>query len=357
MTPLYPHLLRRIIADGPLTVAQYMQECLLHPDHGYYSTRDPFGADGDFITAPEISQMFGELIGLALAQTWLDQGAAPDITLAEIGPGRGTLMADILRATKPVPGFHAALDLHLIEASPTLRALQKSKLSSIKTTWHDEIHTLPDQPLFLVANEFFDALPIRQFMRDKTGWRERRIGIAPDQDPPKLAFGLNDMAPQPALNHRLHDTKDGDLVEFCPAASAIMAEIDARLHTYGGCALVIDYGDWSGIGDTLQALSNHSFTDPLDHPGRDDLTAHVDFSALARGRQSATTKLTSQGDFLHRLGIAERTEALAKNLRGDALTDHIAAYHRLTDGDKMGTLFKVIGFFPENAAPPAGLTR
>lgn len=351
VTPLYAHLLRHIAADGPLTIAAYMNDCLLHPEHGYYSTRDPFGAAGDFITAPEISQMFGELVGLSLAQSWLDQGAPQRFTLAEIGPGRGTLMADILRATRSVPGFHAAMELHLVEASATLRDIQKTTLHPAKATWHLQITELPEQPLFLVANEFFDALPIRQFIREGTNWRERRVGASNNT----LEFGLTEAAPNLALNHRLQDTKDGDLVEVCPAAPAIMAEITARIAAHGGAALIIDYGDWRGTGDTLQALSNHAFTDPLANPGADDLTAHVGFADLVRGTPTAHSKLTTQGTFLHHLGIAERTQALAKNLSGDALVTHIDAYHRLTDDDKMGTLFRVIGVFPENTAAPAGL--
>jgi len=351
MTPLTPHLLRLIAANGPLSIADYMNTCLLHPDHGYYSTRDPFGAKGDFVTAPEISQMFGELIGLSLAQSWLDQGAPTPFTLAEIGPGRGTLMADILRATAKIPGFHTALHLHLVEASPTLRIVQRTTLQAHNVTWHDHITTLPNQPLFLVANEFFDALPIRQFLRDGTGWRERRIGASNDA----LEFGLTDRADQPALNHRLSDTKDGDLVEICPAAPTIMQEINTRIATFGGVALIIDYGDWHSLGDTFQALSNHAFSDPLANPGADDLTAHVDFRALVRGINTAHTNLTTQGVFLHRLGIGARAQALAAPLSGAALETHIDAFHRLTDDDKMGTLFKVIGLYPKGAPPPAGL--
>jgi len=351
MTPLYRHLLRQISVDGPLTIADYMQTCLLHPDHGYYTTRDPFGTAGDFITAPEISQMFGELIGLSLAQCWLGQGAPSPFTLAEIGPGRGTLMADLLRATAKVPNFHASLHLHLVEASPALRTIQRSTLSSVEITWHDTVTTLPEQPLFLVANEFFDALPIRQFLRDGDGWRERRIGARNDT----LEFGLTDISPQPALAHRLTDTKTGDMVETCATAPAIVAAIDRRISAFGGTALIIDYGDWSSTDDTFQAMSSHAFSNPLAHPGDDDLTAHVDFAALVHGIACAHTELTPQGDFLHHLGIGTRAQTLAANLGGDALVTHMAAYHRLTDADKMGTLFKVIGLHPEGTAPPAGL--
>ena len=177
MTDLRAHLIRRITAGGPISVAEYMTECLTHPDMGYYATRDPLGKAGDFITAPEISQMFGELIGLSLAQSWLDQGAPSPFVLAEAGPGRGTLMADILRATRSVPGFHDGLDLHLIEISEPLKAIQQNTIGRDDITWHDSVASLPDLPLFLIANEFFDALPIRQFQRDGDGWRERQIGV------------------------------------------------------------------------------------------------------------------------------------------------------------------------------------
>ena len=211
MTKLGALLAQRIAATGPMTLADYMADCLMHPQFGYYATRDPFGASGDFTTAPEISQMFGELIGLCLAQTWMDQGAPAQITLAEIGPGRGTLMADALRATRGVVGFHAALSVHFIETSPTLRKRQAEAVPD--ATWHDSIETLPQAPLYLVANEFFDALPIRQFTRDKAGWREHMVGVQGDT----LLMGLSAPAPIALLEDRLSDTKEGDIVEHCPA--------------------------------------------------------------------------------------------------------------------------------------------
>ena len=205
-------LISQITADGPMRLDAYISTCLLHPDHGYYTTRTPFGTAGDFTTAPEISQMFGELIGLALAQAWIDQGAPAPFTLAELGPGRGTLMADILRACKKVPKFTDAVQIVLLEASPALRAEQGEALSGYEPTWIDDITELPQQPTFLIANEFFDALPIRQFVRDGTRWRERQVGV---QDG-VLVFGLGPAQPQPALAHRMEDTADDDLVEDCP---------------------------------------------------------------------------------------------------------------------------------------------
>ncbi|MBE1296617.1 MAG: class I SAM-dependent methyltransferase [Rhodobacteraceae bacterium] len=351
---LLNHLIARIDIDGPLSLADYMAECLLNPKYGYYSTRDPLGASGDFITAPEISQMFGELIGLCLAQTWLDQGCPAPFTLAELGPGRGTLMADLLRATRAVPGFHDALDLHLVEASPALRQLQSDTLKDYAPNWHDGIETLPQQPLFAVANEFFDALPVRQFLRDGIGWRERRVGLSDGA----LSFGLGPIVEQSALSHRIEDTQDGDLVELCEAAAPITGAISERIAAHGGTALIIDYGDWRSLGDTLQALRNHAPCDPLEASGMSDLTTHVDFETLCVAAESAGcafSRLTPQGVFLERLGITDRARALAAALQGDALKNLIAAHRRLTHPEEMGNLFKVLGLYPATATPPPGL--
>ncbi|UWQ75966.1 class I SAM-dependent methyltransferase [Leisingera sp. M658] len=351
---LADHLAARIQADGPMSVAAYMGECLLHPQYGYYTTRDPLGAQGDFITAPEISQMFGELIGLALAQCWLDQGAPAPFTLAELGPGRGTLMADLLRATRGVPGFHAAMQIKLIEASPKLRRTQANTLEAYAPEWLDTVDALPDQPLLLVANEFFDALPIRQFIRSGGHWSERRIGLTDG----RLAFGLSPAAPQPALDHRLPDTQEGDLVEICDAAAPVTQAIASRIAAHGGAALIVDYGDWRALGDTLQALHAHKPADPLQAPGEADLTAHVDFEVLATAAKTAGcayTRLTPQGVFLERLGITDRARALAAPLQGEPLDSLIAAHRRLTHPDEMGNLFKVLGLYPSTAAPLPGL--
>ncbi|MFZ3580940.1 class I SAM-dependent methyltransferase [Loktanella sp. DJP18] len=334
-----------------MTLADFMAACLLDPVHGYYTTRDPLGRGGDFITAPEVSQMFGELIGLCLAQSWVDQGAPDAFALAEAGPGRGTLMADILRATKGVPGFHAAARAHLIEASPTLRAAQATRVP--EAVWLDRTDDLPDLPLYLVANEFCDALPVRQFRRDGAGWREVVVGL---QDA-TLSFGLTEAAPLAALSHRLDDTRDGDVVELCPALAPFAATLGDRIARHGGAALIIDYGDWTSLGDTFQAVRDHAATDPLADPGAADLTAHVDFAAIAAACAPARhTRLTPQGVFLERLGIAQRAQALAAGLTGQALEAHITAHRRLTHPAEMGDLFKVIGIYPDGAAPPPGLT-
>ena len=351
MTALEAILKTEITAQGPMSVSDYMTTCLFHPEHGYYSTRDPFGSAGDFVTAPEISQMFGELIGLSLAQVWMDQGQPLKVALAELGPGRGTLMADILRTIRAVPDFAEACEVHLIEASPHLRGVQKETLKGFEPIWHDTAQSLPvDLPLYCVANEFFDALPIRQMIRDGDGWRERKIGLASDA----LTFGLSEKAPLSALSHRLADTKDGDLIETCAAAPLVMQTLGARIEANAGVALIFDYGDWRSLGDTLQAVHKHEKVDPLFEPGQSDLTAHVDFEALHSDLPCRYSRLTPQGICLERLGITVRAQALAKKLSGPALDQHIAAHRRLTHPDEMGTIFKTLALFPNGANPPPG---
>lgn len=349
MTPLAQVLAARIRAHGPMSLADYMAECLLHPVHGYYTTQNPFGTAGDFITAPEISQMFGELLGLCLAQAWVDQGAPDPFTLAELGPGRGTLMADILRATKGVPGFHAAMRVVLVEASPRLRAVQAQALQAFAPVWVGSLQDLPPHPLFVIANEFFDALPIRQFERAGLGWRERLVGLTGDV----LAFGLGPVVPIAGLKDRLDDTGEGQIIELCPAAPAIMAEIAARMADKGA-ALIIDYGGWQSLGDTFQAVQGHQPVDPFANPGQADLTAHVDFAALTAFAHPLAHAYTTQGALLSALGIAQRSAHLAQNLSGAALQSHLSATQRLTARDEMGSLFKVLALHPAHHPAPPG---
>jgi NADH dehydrogenase [ubiquinone] 1 alpha subcomplex assembly factor 7 len=334
-----------------MRLSDYMAECLLHPDHGYYATRDPLGQAGDFITAPEISQMFGELLGLALAQNWLDQGAPAPFALAEPGPGRGTLMADVWRATRAVPGFHAAARVHLIEASGPLRAIQAHRLAGLPVTWHDSVDTLPDLPLWLIANEFFDALPIRQFHRDKAGWREVMVGV----EAGALVRGLSAPAPLSLLDHRLDDTDPGEVVEICPAAAQVMDMVAVRIARHGGAALIVDYGGWRSRGDTFQAVQGHAQVDPLAKPGQADLTAHVDFQALAGAAPGLTrSRLIPQGVLLNRLGITLRAEQLAGAMGDVQLAQHRAALHRLTDPAEMGSLFQALALVRPGAPLPPG---
>ena len=347
MSALRDILLRQIEIDGPMSVAAYMQTCLLHPEHGYYTTRDPFGVAGDFTTAPEISQMFGELLGLSLAQSWMDQGAPEDAILVELGPGRGTLMRDMLRAGKAA-GFGP--EVHLIEASGVLRDMQRDTLDGTPITFHETTQTLPSKPLFFIANEFFDALPVRQFIRSGDGWSERLIGA---QDG-ALAFGLSAPAPLADLEGRLGDTKDGDLVEICAQAGPIMADLTAQITAHGGAGIVVDYGDWRALGDTFQAVKSHEKTDPLSAPGTADLTAHVAFEALANAATCPSSQMVPQGVLLERLGITARAQALAETLSGEALASHIAAHRRLTHSQEMGQLFKAIAFAATAETLPAG---
>jgi len=351
MTPLAALIAERIGGEGPMTLADYMSLCLLHPEHGYYTTRAPFGTAGDFITAPEISQMFGELMGIALAQAWLDQGS-PDCTLAELGPGRGTLMADALRATRRVPGFHAAARVVLMEASPPLRARQRAALGDHPATWIDRTDDLPEAPLFLIANEFFDALPIRQFRRDAEGWRETLVRV----EGGRLTLGLAAPRPEPALQHRLADTQPGEVAEICAAATPIMATIAARIARHGGAALIIDYGGWRSRGNTFQALRVHAPVDPLAEPGLADLTAHVDFEALAQAACPLAHAFVPQGAVLQALGIGPRAARLAEGMEGAGLKAHLAATRRLTAPDEMGTLFKVLALHPAQTPAPPGMT-
>jgi NADH dehydrogenase [ubiquinone] 1 alpha subcomplex assembly factor 7 len=352
MTALREILLRRIALEGPMSLAEYMTLCLLHPEHGYYTTRDPLGASGDFTTAPEISQMFGEILGLWLAQVWMDQGAPARFTLAELGPGRGTLMADALRATQRVPGFHDSLRLHLVEASPVLREVQARVLAEFAPVFHDSAATLPDQPLFLIANEFFDALPVRQFQRRGAGWAERMVGLSEGG----LVMGLAPPAPLRALDHRLEDTAQDQIVETCAPARPVIEAVAQRIAAQGGAALIVDYGDWRSRGDTVQALRQHAYDDPLAHPGEADLTAHVDFEALALAAAPLhAAPLTPQGVFLERLGMGARADALAHRLSGLRLQTHLAAYRRLTHPQEMGQLFKVLGLAPASAPDLPGL--
>ncbi|MEM8633194.1 MAG: SAM-dependent methyltransferase [Pseudomonadota bacterium] len=348
MTLLGQRLISRIEATGPISLADYMTECLLDPRHGYYTTGQPIGRSGDFTTAPEVSQMFGELTGLCLAQAWIDQGRPQPFTLAELGPGRGTLMADILRATSGVEGFHKAMSLTLVEASPSLGKLQQQTLHPAATEWIPDVSGLSEAPLFLVANEFFDALPIRQFLRTDAGWRERMVGVADGA----LTLGLGPETAFAALAHLLDDTAPGQIVEFSGAAAAIAGELGRLIGTHGGLALIIDYGGTRSIGDTLQAVRNHAYDDIFAHPGEADLSAHVDFGRLAEGAApAAASGPVSQRDFLGAMGIGARAEALAARLSGAALDAHIAGFERLTSPEEMGTLFRVLALHPLDAAP------
>jgi NADH dehydrogenase [ubiquinone] 1 alpha subcomplex assembly factor 7 len=355
MTPLGEHIARLIRAAGPIPISQYMALALGHPEHGYYMTRDPLGARGDFITAPEVSQMFGELAGLWIADTWLKQGRPSPVVLCELGPGRGTLMADALRALRSVPGFLDAARLHLVETSPALRAAQKTQLP--QATWHDRFDDVPEGPLFLIANEFFDALPIAQFVKTERGWCERHVALS--DDGLRLVPAL---APVPTsatvLPPAVREAAAGSIAEISPASVAIAEAIGERIARRGGAALVIDYGHArSAPGDTLQAMRAHRYADPFDAPGEADITAHVDFEALALGVARGGARAcgpVEQGAFLKALGIEARAAALKARADARQAQDIDSAVQRLTAPDQMGSLFKVLGVLPADAPAPAG---
>ncbi|MEM6441129.1 MAG: SAM-dependent methyltransferase [Pseudomonadota bacterium] len=334
-----------------MPVQDFMALCLGHEAHGYYRTRDPLGAAGDFITAPEISQMFGELIGLWLAAVWQASGAPARFVLAELGPGRGTLMADALRAADRVPGFVAAAQIWLVETSAPLRARQAKALAGRGARWAERAEDLPAGPLFCVANEFFDALPIRQAVRAGGRWRERCVGL----DGGRMVFGLGRVLPLD-LN-----APDGTVKEESPASTALIGALAGRIAEEGGALLALDYGaeaPRAGGGDTLQALRAQAPEDPLARPGEADLTAHVDFAALsaAARRAGCSTALTPQGAFLERLGLTERALALARAAGAAAGAEAVAAAHRrLAHPEEMGTLFKALAVWPAGGARPPGL--
>ncbi len=362
-SPLLPLLTRRIALSGPISIASFMAEALGHPEHGYYITRDPLGSAGDFTTAPEISQMFGEMVGVWLADCWLRLGSPDPVTLVELGPGRGTLMADALRATRRVPGFHAALRLALVETSPALRARQAAILGGYAPQWHDSLADVPAGPMLLVANEFFDALPIRQFVRSPRGWAERKVGLDGGGN---LCFMLEPAPVAAALHPVFADPRipSGAVAELCPAGIAAAREIGQRLATAPGAALLIDYG-YAGpaIGDTLQALQAHQMVPVLDDPGLADLTAHVDFTALAQAAQQLGAEshpgpghALDQGDLLRALGIEARAAALCRHATAQQATDIAAALARLTEPGQMGRLFKTIALTSPGFGLPAGFT-
>ncbi|MCF6272362.1 MAG: SAM-dependent methyltransferase [Rhodobacteraceae bacterium] len=315
--------------NGPIGVDRYMQLCLSHPEYGYYTQSQPFGKEGDFTTSPEISQMFGELVGLWLVQQWLTLGAPSPFALCELGPGRGTLMADILRVARLQPEFLSAAQIYLVENSPKLRATQKETLAGITFSHLENIEDLPEIPLILVANEFFDALPIQQFVRNDFGWQERLVDDS-------IALCLSKTRNIPSLEAAFGDVPTGTIVETNEATRNISGVITKRVATLGGSALVIDYGSFEGTGDTFQAVQKHQKTDPYAAPGMADLTAHVRFSDLVQN--GVNYAITEQGAFLLELGIEARTEML-KRRGGD---DIEMAKNRLIGNSEMGRLFKVL---------------
>lgn len=355
MTPLKEKILRLIEATGPISVADYMAACLFDPEHGYYSTREPFGQAGDFTTAPEVSQMFGELVAAWIYAAWQACSTPRQALVAEIGPGRGTLMRDMLRALDRFDTrFLARQRLVLIETSPRLKEVQRQTLAGTGAaiSWCSDENELPPGPLFIVGNELFDAIPVRQYVKTVSGWRERVIG-ASDGD---LAFLAGPGAPDPALLPAdAASAAEGAIVEIAPARMALMDKLAERLAGQGGSGLFIDYGyERPAMGDTLQAMRRHSYVDALANPGEADLTAHVDFAALKKAVRAhgLSARLMPQGDFLLGLGLLERAGRLGAGKSGDVQERIRGEVERLAGPGEMGTLFKVLAVTPSTVAIP-----
>ena len=356
MSALAAHLRQRISKNGPLTVAEYMAEALGNLEHGYYMHRDPFGRAGDFITAPEVSQMFGELLGLWCADRWQAMGGPDPVNLIELGPGRGTLMADALRAAEGAPGFIHAVRLHLVETSPVLRMLQEQAVGSHAPVWLDDLADVPaGRPTLVLANEFFDALPVHQFEKRADGWHERLVDI----DGASFAWAVS---PQPTENPPIpipvRNSPDGSIAEVSPSGRGIINSLATRLVAAPGTALIIDYGhSESAVGDTLQGVKGHCYHDPLADPGEIDITAHVDFAVLASSAEAVGTAVhgpVSQGMFLEALGIGIRAEALVAGAGPEQMDEISAARRRLTDADSMGSLFKAMAITSPGLGTPPG---
>ncbi len=361
LTPLVTRLAERIARDGPLTLAEYMEACLTDPLGGYYATRQPFGAGGDFVTAPEISQIFGEFIGIWAVATWQSFGQPNEITVAELGPGRGTLLRDALRSWRNFPHFRRAVSLALVESSEALKSAQAEPLAaeieqspSVPVSWHDSLETVPAGPLIVIANEFLDALPIRQFVRRGNGWHERLVACTEEGS---LTFteSASPIGALPELK-RFEKAREGAVAEIRPAAADIVAALAERATNAPLAALFIDYGPEAfGPGDTLQAVSTHGFADPLANPGKADLTAHVDFGAIAE--QAVREGLSAhgpmpQGEFLLKLGLAQRQERLMKTATPDQRPMLASGANRLIDPQQMGVLFKAFALTGRELPPP-----
>jgi SAM-dependent MidA family methyltransferase len=360
-SPLQADIKKLIKSAGPMPVWRYMQLCLTHPEHGYYVSRDPLGREGDFTTAPEVSQMFGELLGLWAASVWKAIESPPMLRLIELGPGRGTMMADALRALRVLPQMYQALSVHLVEINPVLRDKQKATLTGVRNIqWHDDIDDVPEGPSIILANEYFDVLPIHQAVRQDDGWHERTVEIDTSG---RLAFGAG-AEPIPRFEVLLPPlvrmAPIGAVFEWRPDAEAM--KIATRVREDGGAALIIDYGHIrSDAGDTFQAIARHSFTDPLKNPGQADVTAHVDFQALGRAAEDVGAKVhgpVTQGEFLKRLGIETRAVTLMAKATHEVSEDIAGALKRLVEGGRggMGSMFKVIGISDPGIETLVGLS-
>jgi NADH dehydrogenase [ubiquinone] 1 alpha subcomplex assembly factor 7 len=343
---LQAELKKLIASSGPMPVWRYMELCLTHPRYGYYISRDPLGREGDFTTSPEISQMFGELLGLWAASLWRALGTPEQLRLIELGPGRGTLMADALRALRVLPPLQQALHVHLVEINPVLRDRQAAALSGVPNiSWHADLDEVPPGPCVIFANEFFDVLPVHQMVKRDDGWHERTVEIGADSE---FNFGTAVEA-VPRFELLLPP-----LVRAAPLGAIFEWRRDTEIMKIalrvreGGAALIVDYGHTrSDAGDTFQAIARHSFADPLKNPGQADVTAHVDFQALAQAAEDVGARVhgpVSQGEFLKRLGIEQRALALMSKTAPEVSADISGALKRLTEGGRggMGAMFKAL---------------
>ncbi len=356
MTSLAEILKAKIREEGPISVHDYMEAALSHPDYGYYTRSEPFGPKGDFITAPEISQMFGELIGLWCVDCWSKMGSPDRIHLVELGPGNGTLMQDALRSAALVPEFAKALKVHLIETSERLVGKQKDKLQGHPVTWHTEMPDLSTAPALFIANEFFDALPVRQYVKTQNGLAER--GVCLNNDEFSYTLLASPVSQDDIDPCDFEGLKDESIVESNPLARTLTTHIARLLREVGGAALFIDYGFLEATsGDSLQAVKDHKYADPLKSPGEADITAHVDFTRLAKiaaAEGCETLPGTSQGRFLERLGIEARAMLLSRNATEPQKEKIAGDLKRLVSNNGMGTLFKAFSFYHTMAMPPAG---
>jgi SAM-dependent MidA family methyltransferase len=357
LTPLALKLRRAIAERGPIPLHDYMAACLYDPEHGYYRKRNPLGRGGDFITAPEISQVFGELIGLWAAQVWMQMGQPRHVRLIELGPGRGTLMADALRGARVVPGFLQGTAVHLVESSETLRETQKATLarSPVSVQWHDDLTLVPEGPAIVIANEFLDCLPVRQFVFDGAAkaWRERVVTFS-DGDFRLARSADVAQPPSKAVSHGA--PQDGDILEHCPGIAPLVATFAARSADVPLAALAIDYGYTKpAFGETLQAVRHHKFAGLFDAPGQTDLTAHVDFALLAHVAQDAGFDVfgpLTMGEWLLRLGVEARANQLLARASAEEARAIAQSIARLVDPAQMGTLFKVLSWTRGISDPP-----
>jgi len=360
-SPLQSEIRKLIKSSGPMPVWRYMELCLMHPLYGYYVSRDPLGREGDFTTAPEVSQMFGELLGLWAASIWKAIGSPPVLRLIELGPGRGTMMADALRALRVLPPLYQSLSIHLVEINPVLREKQRATLSGVRNiAWHDNIDEVPEGPTVILANEYFDVLPIHQAVKRETGWHERVVKL---DESGALVFGAG-AEPIPRFEVLLpplvRAAPVGAVFEWRPDAEIM--KIATRVRDQDGAALIIDYGHLrSDAGDTFQAIARHSFTDPLKNPGQADVTAHVDFQALVRAAEDIGARVhgpVTQGELLRRLGIEARALSLMAKATPEVSEDISGALKRLTDSGRggMGSMFKALAISEPRLTQLAGLS-